>query len=175
MSRITVGAGECAIEVPLFAELGGYGPFKGRRNIGVRDDLYCRVLTVNDGVRRNIVIVTDVICMDQKLCRVLRMELAEDFVLFPESIMFIATHTHSGACLSSCDVGYGEASEEFRQNWRIAVRKALVAALASEEPVKALAGTAPIRKESASVAQLMMISTQIPPSASSSLCGRTVP
>ncbi len=147
MQKVLVGAGECAIEVPLFAELGGYGPFKGRRNIGVRDDLYCRVLTVNDGTRRNVVVVTDTICMDQKLCRMVRMELAEDFVLFPDSIMFVATHTHSGACLSSCDVGYGEASEEFRQNWRIAVRKALVAALASEEPVKALAGTAPIRKE----------------------------
>ena len=37
---IRFGAAENIVEVPLFAELGGYGPFHGRRNIGVRDPLY---------------------------------------------------------------------------------------------------------------------------------------
>ena len=35
------GAAENVVEVPLFAELGGFGPFLGRRNLGVRDPLYC--------------------------------------------------------------------------------------------------------------------------------------
>ena len=45
---VLFGAAENVVEVPLFAELGGYGPFRGRRNIGVRDPLWCRVLTFND-------------------------------------------------------------------------------------------------------------------------------
>ena len=38
MSQVLIGAAENILEVPLFAELGGYGPFRGRRNWGVRDD-----------------------------------------------------------------------------------------------------------------------------------------
>ena len=144
---ITVGCAENIVEVPLFAELGGYGPFLGRRNLGVRDPLYCRVLTVNDGGRRNVLVVTDTIASDEKQCRVLRMELASDFALYPESILFMGTHTHSAASIASCDVGYGEPSAEFLDNWRRTVRTTLTAAIASEEPVRAFAGRAPLRKQ----------------------------
>ncbi len=144
---IQVGCAENIVEVPLFAELGGYGPFLGRRNRGVRDPLYCRVLTVGDGARRNVVVVTDTIASDQALCRALRAELAAAFALDPAAVMFVATHTHSGACLASCDVGYGEASAEFIENWRVTVRRTLDAAIRSEEPVRAFAGHAPIRRQ----------------------------
>ncbi len=144
--QVKVGCAENIIEVPLFAELGGYGPFLGRRNRGVRDPLYARVLTVNDGNSRNVVIVTDTISSSEIECRRLRMELASEFVIDPEGIMFIATHTHSAAGVASCDVGYGEPSAEFCVNWRSTIRKSLMEALANEEPVKAIAGKAPIRK-----------------------------
>ncbi|MBO5667944.1 MAG: hypothetical protein J6S43_02340 [Lentisphaeria bacterium] len=143
---ITVGAAENIIEVPLFSELGGYGPFLGRRNTGVRDPLYCRVLTVNDGKRRNVIIVTDTIASDELNCRILRMELAGEFALYPESIMFCGTHTHSAPCIASCDVGYGEPSMEFRDNWRKTVRRTLIEALGNEESVRTFAGKAPIRQ-----------------------------
>lgn len=145
-SQVLVGAAESIVDVPLFAELGGYGPFRGRRNIGVRDPLYCRVLTVNDGNRRNVVVITDMIASSQLHCRLLRMELAEEFSLFPESIMFAGTHTHSGPSLASCDVGYGEPSAQFAENWRAAVKANLRAAIADEEVVRAFCGKAPIRK-----------------------------
>ena len=144
--RILFGSAENIVEVPLFAELGGYGPFHGRRNIGVRDPLYCRVLTFNDGSRRNVVIVTDMISSGQLHCRLLRMELAEQFALYPESVMFLATHTHSAACVSSCDIGYGEANAEFLDNWRRTVKKTVGEAIRNEEPVRAFAGKAPIRR-----------------------------
>ncbi|MBE6390292.1 MAG: hypothetical protein E7043_09010 [Lentisphaerae bacterium] len=142
---ITVGAAENIIEVPLFSELGGYGPFLGRRNIGIRDPLFCRVLTVNDGQRRNVIIVTDTIASDEVNCRILRMELASEFALYPESIMFVATHTHSAPCIASCDVGYGEPDVEFLNNWRQTIRRTLADAIAGEEVVRAFAGKAPVR------------------------------
>ena len=145
--QVKVGCAENIIEVPLFAELGGYGPFLGRRNRGVRDPLYARVLTVNDGINRNVVVVTDTISSSEIECRKLRMELASEFVIDPEGIMFIATHTHSAAGVASCDVGYGEPSAEFCVNWRATVRKSLQEALANEEPCRAFAGKAPIRKQ----------------------------
>ena len=134
---ITVGAAENIIEVPLFSELGGYGPFLGRRNIGLRDPLYCRVLTVNDGNRRNVIIVTDTIASDELNCRILRMELASEFALYPESIMFLGTHTHSAPCIASCDVGYGEPDCMFRDNWRKTIHRTLIDALGNEEFVHA--------------------------------------
>ena len=140
------GAAENAVEVPLFAELGGFGPFRGRRNLGVRDPLYCRVLTFDDGSRRNVIVVTDMISSGQLPCRLLRMELAEAYALYPESIMFVATHTHSGACISCCDIGYGDADPEFLENWRRTVKKTVGEAIRSEEEVRAFAGKAPIRK-----------------------------
>lgn len=144
---LKVGAAERVVEVPLFAELGGYGPFRGRRNIGVRDPLYCRVLTVNDGVRRNVIIITDMIASSQYHSRMLRMELAEEFSLYPDAIMFAGTHTHSGPCLASCDVGYGEPDAGFAANWSAAVKANVRDAIANEEPVRAFAGKAPIRKQ----------------------------
>lgn len=144
---ITLGCAENIVDVPLFAELGGYGPFLGRRNLGVRDPLYCRVLTVNDGTRRNVIVVTDTISSNEKFCRVLRMELASDFAIYPESIMFMGTHTHSAAGTASCDVGYGEPSAEFLDNWRRMVRKSLQEAIANEEEVRAFAGCAPLLRQ----------------------------
>ncbi|MBR2374233.1 MAG: hypothetical protein IKA87_08405 [Lentisphaeria bacterium] len=145
--RVLVGAAEAVVEVPLFAELCGFGPFRGRRNIGVRDPLYCRVLSVNDGTRRNIVVVTDMLASSQIHCRLLRMELAEEYAIFPESIMFAGTHTHSGPCMESCDVGYGEPSVQFVENWRRTVKETVGKALKNEEPVRAFCGKAPIRKQ----------------------------
>ena len=92
-NALLFGAAENVVEAPLFAELGGFGPFLGRRNLGVRDPLYCRVLTFNDGKRRNVIVVTDMIASGQLACRLLRMELAGEYSLFPESIMFVGTHT----------------------------------------------------------------------------------
>ena len=145
--KVKVGCAENIIEVPLFAELGGYGPFLGRRNRGVRDPLYARVLTVNDGDIRNVVIVTDTISSSELECRRLRVELASEFAIDPECIMFVATHTHSAAGVASCDIGYGEPNQEFCQNWRSTIRKSLMEALANEEPVRAFAGRATIRKQ----------------------------
>ena len=146
-AAVLVGASESIVEVPLFAELGGYGPFRGRRNIGVRDPLYCRVLTVNDGTKRGVIIITDMIASSQLHSRLLRMELAEEFSLYPDAIMFAGTHTHSGPSLASCDVGYGEPSAEFAANWRAAVKANVKAAIAGEEAVTAFSGRAPIRKQ----------------------------
>lgn len=144
--NILFGAAENIIEVPLFAELGGYGPFRGRRNIGVRDPLFCRVITFNDSCRRNVIIATDTIASDRYHCRSMRVELAERYSLYPESIMFAATHTHSGACLHSCDVGYGEPNGEFLKNWKETVFKTVGEAIQNEEEVRAFSGKAPITK-----------------------------
>ncbi len=145
-NRIKVGCAEKIIDVPLFAELAGYGPFLGRRNLGVRDPIYCRALSFSDGHRRNLIVVSDVMASNDRECRAMRHCLAESYGLEPGGILFVATHTHSAPLTGPSDIGYGEVCPEFVENWRKTVSAVVGEALANEEEIRAFAGRAPIRK-----------------------------
>ncbi|MDD3695442.1 MAG: hypothetical protein PHG44_05685 [Lentisphaeria bacterium] len=149
MSEKTVKAGsaEVVLEVPLFAELAGYGPFFGRRNLGCRDALYCRVFSLSDGARRNLLIVSDVLSTDAAECRFMRKQLAATFNLCEEGILFMGTHTHSAPLIGSSSIGYGEVCPEFVAGWRKSVFAAVKTALADEETLHAFAGRAKLRKK----------------------------
>lgn len=141
------GCAEKVLEVPLLAELAGYGPFLGRRNLGVRDPLYCRVLSISDKLERNLIIVTDVMASAETECRPMRKQLSESFEIRPEGILFVATHTHSAPLIGASDIGYGEVCPEFVEIWRKIVIETVREALDNEEPVRAVAGRAAIRKQ----------------------------
>lgn len=141
-----VGVAENALNVPLFAELYGYGPFLGRRNIGTRDPLFCRVMTFNDGNRRNMIVTTDAVVTDDLDARILRAQIAAELGLLPKSIMFVATHTHSGPAMS-LGIGWGEMNQEYLAHWRTVVRQTAREAVASEEEVSAIGGRAKLSKK----------------------------
>lgn len=141
------GCAEKVLEVPLLAELAGYGPFLGRRNLGIRDPLYCRVLSISDKLERNLIIVTDVMASAETECRPMRKQLSESFGIRPEGILFVATHTHSAPLIGASDIGYGEVCPEFVEIWRKTVIETVREALDNEEPVRAVAGRATIRKQ----------------------------
>ena len=141
-----VGCAERLLEVPLFAELAGYGPFLGRRNLGVRDPLFCRALSVADASSRNLIIVSDVLTSNDRECRYMRQLLAKNFAIKPDGILFLATHTHSAPLIGPIDIGYGEVCQEFVEIWRKAVMQTVEEALGNEEEVRAFTGRAKIRK-----------------------------
>ncbi len=141
-----VGCAEHQIEVPLFAELAGYGPFLGRRNLGERDPLFCRVLSISDSTSRNLMVVSDILTTNDQECRFMRQRLAESFGIRPEGILFLATHTHSAPLIGPSDIGYGEVCPEFVEIWRNTVSETVQAAIRNEEEVRAFAGRAQIRK-----------------------------
>ncbi|MCX6985633.1 MAG: hypothetical protein NT118_12930 [Lentisphaerae bacterium] len=145
-----VGYAERILEVPLFTEMYGYGPFAGRRSLGVRDPLYCRAATFNDGKWRNMIIYTDTCTTCELQARTMRVELASKLGMRPDGIMFIATHTHSAPFLqmqTECSVGWGEPLPEFQEIWKAAVRKVAFDAVHNEEPVTAEAGRAPLSQK----------------------------
>ncbi|OQA82749.1 MAG: hypothetical protein BWY31_03097 [Lentisphaerae bacterium ADurb.Bin242] len=145
-SGMKIGIAETTLNVPLFAELYGYGPFLGRRNRGTRDPLYCRVMSFTDGRRRNMIVVTDGVVTDDGEARALRTKIAKEFETEPDGIMFAATHTHSGPAMSS-GIGWGEKSEEYLRHWRRTVIATVRKALQSEEEVTAFAGIAPLSRK----------------------------
>ena len=135
------GVAESQLTVPLFTELAGYGPFRGRRNIGTRDPLFCRALTFNDGNRRNVVVVSDAIVTDDLDARILRAKISIEHGILPKGIMFAGTHTHSGPSMSRA-VGWGELNPEYIEHWRTTVLETVRKAIASEEEVRAFSGKA---------------------------------
>ncbi len=140
---IKVGVAETALKVPLFAELYGYGPFKGRRNIGTRDPLFCRVMSVTDGNRRNLIVTTDAVVTDDFDARMLRAKLSIELGILPQGILFAGTHTHSGPAMSF-GIGWGEMNQEYLDHWRATVMETARQALKNEEEVRAFAGRSPI-------------------------------
>lgn len=144
---LKIGCCEQVLDVPLFAELYGYGPFAGRRNRGVREPLYCRAVTFFDGERRALVIYTDTCVTADLLVQRMRARIANLYCLDPEGVTFVATHTHSAPLLGYGGIGSGERNLEFEQTWENAVMKVVAAALANEEKViEAEAGKSPLTK-----------------------------
>jgi hypothetical protein len=138
-----VGVASVSLDVPLFAELYGYGPFIGRRNWGVRDPIHCRVISIKDQFHRNIIVITDICVMDDDAARSARVALASELDTEPEGILISCTHTHSAPTLSP-GTGWGERHEGFLQVWHAAVLKAARQAIESEEPCTALKGRAQV-------------------------------
>ncbi len=145
----TLGCAEIQLDVPLFAELFGYGMFIGRRNIGVHDPIFCRAYSFNDGSRRAMIVYTDTCTTDDLYAREMRAEIAGRFHIGPECIAFVATHTHSAPPLGArCYVGFGEPNPEFQRTWKTAVMKAAGEAIRNEEEITCTeTGTAPLSQK----------------------------
>ncbi len=128
-----IGCAERRLEVPLFTELYGYGPFQGRRNLGEHDPLYCRAFSFFDGRKRSVFIYTDACTTDDRLAAELRAELAEKYNLDPDGVAFIATHTHSGPCFGKGSIGFGTMDWDFVSGWLKIVVELVGEALENEE------------------------------------------
>ncbi len=142
---LRVGCAEKIIDVPLFAELYGYGHFDGRRNQGVQDPLYARGYSFFDGKKRALIIYSDICVSNTEACRVMRSEISARFRLDPDGIAFVATHTHCAPPVGYTGYTFGVADPVFQENWRRAVLEVAEKALLDEEEiVSATAGKAPL-------------------------------
>jgi len=140
-----LGCAEEIIDVPLFAELYGYGHFDGRRNQGSQDPLYVLAYTFFDGKKRALVIYSDVCVTDTESARTMRAALATRFRLDSDGIAFVATHTHCAPPVGYGCYTFGVTDPLFQENWRRAVLAAAEKALRSEEAIASVtAGKAPL-------------------------------
>ena len=147
---LKIGCSEKILDVPLLAELYGYGPFMGRRNLGVHDPLYCRAISFNDDIHRALIIYTDTCTTDDLYARRMRAEISSKFRIEPDGIAFVATHTHSAPKIGSPENGiaWGEINPEYQQTWFQAVMEVAQEALSSEENIaSATAGAAPLSQK----------------------------
>ena len=143
-----VGCAEYQLEIPLFAELYGYGPYAGRRNTGVHEPLFCRAFSFFNGEKLAMIVYSDLCSTDDQYAREMRAVIASRLRIDPEGIAFVATHTHSGPAMSadSPDTS-GIRNADFQEYWKQVVLKVAVQAFLDEERIaSAEAGKAPLAR-----------------------------
>lgn len=138
-----LGFAKNPIPVPLFVELYGYGPFLGRRNLGVRDPLHCRAASFRSGAERAIALVSDLVTMDPDRCWEVRGEIGRRLRMASTNVMVSGTHTHSGPTISK-GIGWGELDPVFVEGWKAVAVETAVEAAADESPVGMRLGRAPL-------------------------------
>ena len=66
----------------------------GRMSQGTKEDIYARVLVLNDGVKRLVIVTYDLNCLDVGT-PLLRQRLQKELGIEPEYLVLLATHNHS--------------------------------------------------------------------------------
>jgi hypothetical protein len=144
--KIKAGAASAVIDVPLFTELYGYGPFLGRRNRGINDSLYCRAGSFFDGKKRIVIISNDLVTMSRSAAQEIRSRLSTLAEIYPDGIMVCGSHTHSGPTISH-GIGWGELDVKFKENWIELAIQTAVKAINDEEEVNVSTGKSPLKEK----------------------------
>jgi hypothetical protein len=94
---VALYAGVCETDItpPPGVWLSGYA-FRSIGAAGVHDELCARVLALDDGISRVIIVSLDLICLDADIVQALRCGIASGTGAAPEAILLNCSHTHAG-------------------------------------------------------------------------------
>jgi len=98
MSELRAGWAKREITPEPGYAMAGYIARQGN-SVGVLDPLYVRVLLLEQGKTRVVIILADVLLISSRCATHLRKVLAGALTIRPESVVVAATHTHSGPIL----------------------------------------------------------------------------
>ncbi|MEM7354001.1 MAG: neutral/alkaline non-lysosomal ceramidase N-terminal domain-containing protein [Acidobacteriota bacterium] len=94
--RLQAGWQELPLEMPSAVPLAGYGDRQGQPSTGAREALDIGALVLSDGVDTVALVTADLLIVPQNIAGKVRAAVAEHLPLRPGSILFTASHTHSG-------------------------------------------------------------------------------
>lgn len=77
-------------------DLAGFGPFRNRVSVGVRDRLWARAMAVADGKTTVLIVACDLIGLSRELVGKVRERVAAQRNFPPKNLLLSCTHTHSG-------------------------------------------------------------------------------
>ena len=95
MSQLRVGAGVVCITPPIGVDLSGFG-FREGPSEGLHDDLFLRVLLLDDGRERLCLAGMDLLRLQPELEVAMREAVASAVRCRPEGVLFNCSHTHAG-------------------------------------------------------------------------------
>jgi len=93
---LKAGLSKQNITPPIGSLLAGYSP---RTSEGIHDPLYSRALVLDDGRRKVVIIINDLLFIDKDLSLDVKKMIKEKINIPEDNIMIAATHTHSGPYL----------------------------------------------------------------------------
>ena len=114
-------------------KLGGYG-FRIQPSVGVRSELFARVLYLQKGEQRVLWLVCDLLGFDRDDVELIQNQLADSLGLAPSSIIVSATHTHSAPAVQA--IGPEKQTEYLRDLLLPKILKAGQRAAASAVPCR---------------------------------------
>ncbi|HIE13671.1 TPA: hypothetical protein EYP70_00190 [Candidatus Bathyarchaeota archaeon] len=133
MYNLEIGIGKIDISPPEGIELSGYGIYRGRRNIGIHDKLYCRALFLKFGEEEILLINNDLIGINSQTLKETREKIGNAIGLNHDRIIISCTHTHSGPATVPL-IGWGEIEETYLQ--MLPKRFLEAATIAKQDPRK---------------------------------------
>jgi len=101
---------------------------------GILDPLSVHAIIMNSGLKRNAIIVCDLIELDQEMIDSLVCEINREFAISTDCIMISTIHTHTGP--AAIRLGNLKPTENFKKNLKIAVKEAVKKAEKDFDEVK---------------------------------------
>ncbi len=95
MAHFRAGLSELVITPPVGVRLSGYAE-RTSPSTGVLDDLYCKALVMDDGSRRLVLLVCDVLGLSRSIVAAIRESVRAACGLEARDVMITAIHTHCG-------------------------------------------------------------------------------
>ncbi len=127
--KMKAGFGRNDITPRVGVELCGFGPFRCRNSIGIRDRLWARAMAIEQGGMTVVIISCDLIGITRGITRKVRARLRDSAGLPDESVMICCSHTHSGPNTGPY-IGWGAPDEPYRETLHNRIAAAAIAALA---------------------------------------------
>ena len=102
-----IGFGRRDITPRVGVDLAGFGPFRNRHSIAVRDRLWARAMAVEQGGVTAVVVSCDLIGVPRAMSQAVRKLVTSAAGVPAEAIMVHCTHTHSGPSTGR-SIGWGD-------------------------------------------------------------------
>lgn len=94
-TQLKAGVAVANITPPVGADMAGFG---GRPSgaVGIHDDLFAKVLVLDDGNQKLVIVTSDLLSLDFDLVARIREQINVQLHIPPENVMLSSSHTHSG-------------------------------------------------------------------------------
>jgi neutral ceramidase len=143
VGQLRAGAGEVCITPPVGVDLSGFG-FREGPSEGVHDDLFCRVLVLDDGEERVILAGMDLLRLKPELETAMCEAVASAVRCTPEAVLLNCSHTHAGPDTGGLEA-LGRPHEEYVVSLPERAAVAASMAMGELEPAMLRYGEAPLR------------------------------